>query len=145
MLYLGADYGGYALKEALKRHLQKKKITFIDVGCFSKQPNDFTEFVPPVVRGVRRSPANRGVLVCKTGHGMAIGANRFRGIRAALVQSVPQARSAKTHDNANVLCLAAWVTPPQQATKIFDAWQATAFKPLPRRVRRLKAVDRWPR
>lgn len=145
MIYIGADYAGYKLKESLKQYLDKKKIKFHDIGTFSdKQKNDFTDFVPPVVKQVKKSKNNLGILICGTGYGMAIGANRFKKIRATLVSSTKQASWAKTHDNANVLCLAAWGTKKAEAIKVLNTWLNTKFKPLARRIRRFNKVDQWP-
>jgi len=145
MIYLGSDYAGYKLKESIKQYFDANKIKYIDVGTDSdKNRNDFTEFIPPVVKNVKKDKSHMGILICGTGIGMVIGANRFRKIRAALVFSIKQAKSSKTHDNANVLCLSSWETDKQAANKIVSAWLKTKFKPLPRRVRRFKKVDSWP-
>jgi len=145
MIYLGADYAGYKLKEAIKRYLDQKKVEYQDFGTFSnKNKNDFTKFIPPVVKRVKISKSNIGILICGTGQGMVIGANRFKGIRATLIFDAQQARFSKTHDNANVLVLSAWATKPTAARKIIKAWLNTKFKPLTRRVRRFKKVDQWP-
>ena len=144
MIYIGADYAGYRLKEAIKKHLDKRKIEYLDVGTDSgKVRNDFPEFIPPVVSKVKGAKENYGILVCATGFGMAIGANRFKKIQATLVFSPQQAKWSKTHDNSNVLCLSSWSLNKNQAFKIIDTWLRTKFQPLPRRVRRFKTIDRW--
>lgn len=145
MIYLGADYAGYKLKEAIKQYLNKKEVKYQDFGTLAdKGKNDFTEFIPPVVKKVKASKSNLGILICGTGQGMVIGANRFKGIRASLVFDAKQARFSKIHDNANVLVLSAWATKAPGAKKIIKAWLNTKFKPLARRVRRFKKVDQWP-
>jgi len=144
MIYLGADYAGYNLKEILKKHLDKKKIKYHDFGAFTnKDKNDFTEFALPVAKKVSKSKNDIGVLICGTGYGMCIAANRFKKIRATLVNNRRQAKWAKSHDNANVLCLAAWSITIAKATKILDIWLKTNFKPLARRVRRFNTIDKW--
>jgi len=145
MIYLGADYAGYKLKEAVKQYLDKKKLKYQDFGTFSdKNKNDFPEFAWPVAKKVAHSKDAKGILICGTGIGMSIAANRFKKVRAALVFKVKEARFAKTHDNANILCLAAWSTRKQVALKIINTWLKTPFQALARRVRRFKKVDQWP-
>lgn len=144
MIYLGADYAGYKLKEAVKQYLDKKKIKYHNFGTFSdKNRNDFPEFAWSVAKKVSRSKNALGILICGTGIGMSIAANRFKRVRAALVFNVKQARFAKTHDNANILCLAAWSVKEGDALKIINVWLKTPFKPLKRRVRRFKKIDQW--
>lgn len=144
MIYLGADYAGYKLKQAIKQYLDRKKLKYRDFGTLSdKNRNDFTEFAWPVAKKVAHSKEAKGILICGTGIGMSIAANRFKRVRAALVFNVKQARFAKTHDNANILCLAAWSVKEKDALKIINVWLKTPFKPLKRRVRRFKKIDQW--
>lgn len=145
MIYLGADYAGYKLKQKITKYFDLEKIKYIDIGTDSdKEKNDFTDFIPPVVKEVRKSSQNYGILICGTGIGMVIGANRFRKIRAALIFTAKQAIFSKTHDNANILCLSAWETNEKLAKHIIASWLKTSFKPLARRIRRFKKVDKWP-
>jgi RpiB/LacA/LacB family sugar-phosphate isomerase len=144
MLYLGADYAGYKLKEEIKKYLDKKKIKYHDFGTFSdKEKNDFPDFAYPVAKKVSKSKKDLGILVCVTGFGMCIAANRFKNIRAVLVASVKQAKWAKTHDNANILCFSSWLTNSHQAKKIIHKWLKTPFLRLVRRVRRFKKIEQW--
>jgi len=144
MIYLGADYAGYKLKETIKQYLDKKKLKYQDFGSFSiKEKNDFSDYAWPVAKKVARSKDAKGILICGTGIGMSIAANRFKRVRAALVFNVKQARFAKTHDNANIVCLAAWSVKKKDALMIIDVWFKTPFKSLKRRVRRFKKMDQW--
>lgn len=144
MIYLGADYAGYKLKQAIVKYLSVKKIRFHDLGAYTDDPkNDFPDFAWPVAKKVSKSKNDLGILVCGTGAGMCIAANRFRGARAVLAYSVKQAKSSRTHDNANILCLSAWETTQAQTLKIISAWLATNFVKLPRRVRRFTKIDKW--
>ncbi|MCH7492589.1 RpiB/LacA/LacB family sugar-phosphate isomerase [Patescibacteria group bacterium] len=144
MIYIGADYAGYRLKESIKKHLDKSQVSYKDIGTDSdKIINDFPEFIPPVVNKVRESKKNLGILVCGTGLGMAIGANRFKKIQATLVFSPRQAKWSRTHDNSNVLCLSSLSINKKKAGQIVDVWLSTKFQPLARRVRRFKTIDRW--
>ena len=145
MIYLGADYAGYRLKEVIAKYLVAKKVRFHDLGCYSvKQKNDFPDFAWPVAKKVSRSKNYLGILICGTGFGMCIAANRFNHVRATLVNDLKQARYSKTHDNSNVLCLSAWSTSSAKALKIVDVWLKTPFQKLPRRIRRFKKIDQWP-
>lgn len=144
MIYIGADYAGYKLKEKLKKYFDSKKIKYFDVGTHSdKKKNDFTDFIPPVVNGVKKSSSSKGVLICGTGYGMQIGSNRFKKIRATIAHNPKQAKWAKTHDDSNILVLSSWSVNKDQAIKIFNAWHQTKFNKLARRVRRFKTIDRW--
>ncbi len=146
MLYIGSDYAGYQLKEKIKLYLEKHQMAYIDVGTESgRARNDFTEFIPPVVTPIQKNSRHRGILICGTGYGMVIGANRFRGIRATLAHSVRQAKYARTHDNANILVFSAWQTSAPLATRILGIWLQTPFDALPRRIRRFKKIDTWHR
>ncbi len=143
-IYIGADYAGYTLKEEIKKYLDKRGVSYVDCGTDSdKNKNDFPEFARPVAKKVSRSKTDRGILVCGTGFGMCIAANRFKGVRAVLAYTPQQAKWARTHDNCNVLCLSAWSTNQRQARLIVAAWLKTPFKKLPRRVRRFKTIDTW--
>ncbi len=145
MIYIASDYAGYKLKEKVKIILLSKKIRFEDLGCDSdKVKNDFPEFAKAVALKVRKSKKDLGILVCGAGYGMCIAANRLRGIRAVSVFNSKQAMFSKTHDNANILCLSKWMTDPAAVKGIINTWLATRFRPLARRVRRFKTIDRWP-
>ncbi|XOU94976.1 MAG: RpiB/LacA/LacB family sugar-phosphate isomerase [Candidatus Kerfeldbacteria bacterium] len=144
MIYIGADYAGYKLKESIKKYLDLKKVAYVDVGTDSeKVKNDFTDFIPPVVRPIQRSNKNFGILICGTGFGMVIGSNRFKKIRAVLAYDQKQAKNSMIYDNSNVLCLSAWNTKGSFANQIINAWFNTKFKPLARRIRRFKIIDKW--
>jgi ribose 5-phosphate isomerase B len=144
MIYLASDYAGYKLKEAIKEYLAKKKIKCIDFGTDTdKVKNDFTDFAYPVAKRVSKSKKDLGILVCGSGVGMSIAANRFRYVQATLVHTVRQAKWAKILDNSNVLCLSAWTLKKANAMKIIDVWLKTPFQKLPRRIRRFKKLDSW--
>ena len=144
MIYIGADYAGYKLKESIKKYFDGKKIEYVDVGTNSdKTNNDFTDFIPPVVKSVQKSNKNFGILICGTGFGMVIGSNRFRKIRSVLAYNKKQAQNSKIYDNTNILCLSAWNTKSIEASQIINTWFKTSFKPLARRVRRFKKIDTW--
>ena len=105
-IFFGADHGGVDLKEALVASLRARGVNVHDLGTHGSASVDYTDFVPAVLDGVLADPANRGVLICTTGVGMSITANRTPGIQAALVQDEATARITREHNDANVLCLA---------------------------------------
>jgi len=126
---LGADHGGYELKEALKQHLQQRGMSVTDFGAKSKEPaDDYPDFAQPVAQAVATGRAELGLLVCTTGVGMSIAANKVPGVRAALVADEQAAAQARRHNNANVLCLSGKSTPPESGRKILDAFITAKFE-----------------
>jgi len=125
---LGADHGGYELKEALKRHLNERGITVNDFGAHSRESTDYPDYAQAVAHAVTAKQAEIGLLICTTGVGMSIAANKVPGVRAALVADETTATLARQHNNANVLCLAGKTLPPAQAQKILDAFLKTEFE-----------------
>ena len=125
---LGADHGGFELKEALKRHLEKRGVSVADFGAQSTETSDYPDFAHAVAQSVAHRRAEFGVLICTTGLGMSIAANKVPGVRAALVADEATAELARRHNNANVLCLAGKTTPPEAAAKILDAFLSAPFE-----------------
>jgi len=125
---LGADHGGFELKEAIKQHLEKRGISLVDLGTNSKDSTDYTDYAQAVGHQVIDRKAEAGILVCTTGIGMTMAANKIPGIRAALVADEPTAVLSRQHNDANVLCLAGSTTPPDAARKIVDAFMSTPFQ-----------------
>lgn len=138
MIYLGCDHGGFALKEAIRKHLEKHQLAFVDCGNTQfDSEDDFTSFVTPVVQGVLNDQDNRGILVCGTGIGVSIAANHHVGIRAALVHNVDYARLARQHNNANVLCLGGRFIDETVALTVVETFLNTAMDPNPKYQRRM--------
>jgi RpiB/LacA/LacB family sugar-phosphate isomerase len=125
---LGADHGGYQLKEVLKQHLEENGVSVADFGTRSNQPADYPDFAQAVAQSVASRKAEFGVLICTTGIGMSMAANKVPGVRAALVSDEQTAATARLHNNANVLCLAGKTTPPETARRIVDAFLNTQFE-----------------
>ncbi len=138
MIYLGCDHGGFALKEAIRTHLEKQGLAVTDCGntAFDSE-DDFTTFVEPVVKGVLRDDKHRGILVCGTGIGVSIAANHHKGIRAALVHNVDYARLARQHNNANVLCLGGRFIDEAVALTVVDTFLKTEMDTNPKYQRRM--------
>lgn len=138
MIYLGCDHGGFALKEAIRTHLEKKGIAVTDCGNTQfDSEDDFTTYVTPVVHGVLNDQDNRGILVCGTGIGVCIAANHHVGIRAALVHSVDYARLAREHNNANILCLGGRFMEEATALTAVDTFLSTPMNSDPKYQRRM--------
>ena len=125
---LGADHGGFELKEALKHHLELRGISVADFGASSLEPSDYTDFAHVVGQSVAHRRSEFGVLICTTGLGMSIAANKVPGVRAALLSDEETATLARRHNNANVLCLSGKTTSPDRAARILDAFLATDFE-----------------
>jgi RpiB/LacA/LacB family sugar-phosphate isomerase len=126
---LGADHGGYELKEALKQRLQQRGLSVTDFGAKSNEPaDDYPDFAQPVAQAVASGRAELGLLICSSGVGMSMTANKIPGVRAALVFSEQAATLARQHNDANVLCLSGKSTPPELGRKILDAFIAAKFE-----------------
>jgi ribose 5-phosphate isomerase B len=126
-LAIGCDHAGLALKTELLDAL-KGRAEVQDLGTTSGESVDYPDFAAKVARAVGKGEVERGVLVCGTGIGMSIVANKFRGVRAALCTSELEARMARAHNDANVLCLGQRVIGPGQARAILDIFLATPFE-----------------
>lgn len=143
-IYVGADHLGFRLKGELIDRLKKLGYDVEDQGDNRLDPkDDFPEFAGRVVTAMKISEDDdpRGILLCGSGHGMAITANRFRGIYATLVWDKRSAREARNDDNSNVLCLPANSLSEKEMLDIVETWLNTPFEAIPRRVRRLKQID----
>ena len=140
MIAIGSDHGGYKLKEELKRYLEEKEIVYTDVGCYSEEHVDYPELAKAVCKEVQEKKADRGILVCRTGYGMAIVANKFRGIRAASISNEETAKFSRMHNDLNVLTLGADYITTNQAICILRQWLATEFEG-GRHERRLKIIE----
>jgi RpiB/LacA/LacB family sugar-phosphate isomerase len=128
-ILIGSDHAGYALKEFLKTHLSARGHLVIDKGCPSAdRAVDYPDVAALVGRGVVQGEAPRGILVCGTGIGMSIAANKVPGIRAALVHDPFTAALAGRHNLANVLCLGGRLVAPEYAVELVEAWLHAAFE-----------------
>src|SRR5437870_661700 len=143
MLYLGSDHGGYKLREELKQFLKKKKIAFSDLGPKKLVSNDdYPVYTKKVAKAVEKNlKKNLGILICRSGQGVCIDANKFKGIRAALAWNEKIAKHSRTDDNANVLCLASDYISTEVAEDIVAVWLKTPFSNAPRHLRRIKEIS----
>lgn len=127
-IFIGSDHAGYILKETLKTYLSQKEIEFKDLGTFSEESVNYPEFAFKVADTVSKDLADLGILICGTGIGMSITANKVKNIRAAVVDSVETAKLSRLHNNANILCLGARITDEKTALEILDTWLNTSFE-----------------
>jgi ribose 5-phosphate isomerase B len=125
---LGADHAGFPLKQDLKQWLLASGFTVVDAGTHSSDSVDYPDFAAAVSRTVTSGEAVRGVLVCGTGIGMAIAANKVDGIRAGVCTDVETARLSRQHNDLNVLALAGRITSREHAIAIVSAWLETPFE-----------------
>lgn len=139
---IGSDHAGYALKQKVLAFLKKKRITARDFGTYSEESCDYPDFAYPVARAVAKKRFDRGILICGSGVGVSITANRVKGVRAVNVNDLYTARQSREHGDSNVLCLAGRRLAPAKALKIAALWLATPFSGDPRHLRRLKKIDR---
>jgi len=138
---IGADHAGFAMKEAIKTRLQASGHAVEDFGIHSPAPADYPDVAASVAKAVAGHDADRGILVCSTGIGMSIVANKIGGIRAALCDSEEVARLARSHNDANVLALSGNFTAMDRAQKIVDAFLETGFPGVERHVRRVAKIQ----
>ena len=125
---IAADHAGYQLKDSLKKLLDEMGVLYEDFGTTNGQSVDYPDFARAVAEGVAGGKFDRGILVCGTGVGMAIAANKVHGVRAALCNDLFTARLARAHNDANVLVMGAKVVAPDLAERILEVWLATPFK-----------------
>ena len=128
MIAIGSDHGGYKLKEEIKKYLNEKGIEFKDFGTVSEERVDYPEIAKEVSKSVQIKEAEFGILICKTGLGMSIVANKFKGIRCAVCHDENTARYARLHNNANILALSGQDLTVNDAICILRMWLATEFE-----------------
>lgn len=124
---LGADHGGFALKEIVKKHLEEKGFEVLDKGCYSAESVDYPVYAKAVVNSILNKEADCGILICGTGIGISIAANRFKGIRAALCTNTTMAKLTREHNDANILALGARMIGDILALEIVDEFLKTEF------------------
>lgn len=126
---MAADHAGYALKEALKAHLEEMGHTVVDFGAHREDPtDDYPDFGLPAARAVASGECERGVFCCGSGLGMMLTANKVRGIRAVVCHEPYSARLSRLHNDANVLCLGGRIVGPGLAQEVVRVWLETPFE-----------------
>lgn len=140
---LASDHAGFRLKEEVKRILQEQAVSFEDHGTNSEESVDYPDFAEKAIRSVLDGKADQGILVCGSGVGMCITANKFPGIRAALVSEPEAAEMTRKHNDANVLVLPGWSFEREKIERILRAWQETPFEGgrHQRRLDKIRAIE----
>ncbi|MCR4924621.1 MAG: ribose 5-phosphate isomerase B [Lachnospiraceae bacterium] len=137
---MGCDHGGYELKEIVKAHLLEKGYEVDDKGCYSLDSVDYPEYAKAVGEDVVSGKADKGIVLCTTGIGISIAANKVKGVRAALCSNTMTARMTREHNDANVLALSGGMTGPLLALEIVDVFLDTKFSNMEKHVRRIEKV-----
>ena len=137
IISIGADHGGYELKSQIIKHLEDKNITVTDCGCNSSDSCDYPAYAKAVADKVVSKEADLGILICGTGIGMSMAANKIEGIRAALCHDCFSARATREHNDANILCMGARVIGSGLALMIVDEFISTDFSNDERHIRRI--------
>lgn len=141
MIALGSDHGGYALKEAVKGRLDQKGIKYKDFGCFSTESCDYPDYAKAAAEAVADGTCEKGIVICTTGIGVSICANKVPGIRCALCSDTVTARLTRQHNDANVLALGAGMTGEVLALEIVDIFLSTPFSEEERHKRRIHKIE----
>ena len=128
MIAIACDHGAYALKEAVKKHLEARGLSYKDFGTFSEASCDYPDFVAPAAKAVASGECDRGIVLCTTGIGASITANKVKGIRCALLSDKMSARLTRQHNDTNMMAVGAGVVGPMLAMEIVDTWLDTAFE-----------------
>ena len=138
---LGCDHGGYALKQAVMEHLRNRGIEYKDFGTYSEASCDYPVYAKAVAHAVADGECERGFLICGTGIGVSITANKVPGIRAALCGDCFSAEATRQHNDANILCMGARVVGEGLALKIADTFLDTPFSNDERHIRRISQIE----
>jgi RpiB/LacA/LacB family sugar-phosphate isomerase len=141
-IIIGSDHAGFKLKEFVKSELARRKIPFVDAGAHKLESgDDYPVYAARVAQAISSGGNSRGILLCGTGIGASIVANRYRGVRAALCTSAGMAKASREHNNANVLVLGGRITSKETAAAILGAWLSSAFEG-GRHARRVEMIDK---
>ncbi len=141
MIAIGSDHGGFALKEAIKKHLEERGLEYKDFGTYSSASCDYPVYGRAVAKAVAAGECQLGILICGTGIGISITANKVPGVRAALCGDCFSAKATREHNDANILALGARVTGPGLALLIVDTFLDTPFSGDERHVRRISMIE----
>ncbi len=128
MIIIGSDHGGYKLKEEIKKYLEEKEIKYKDLGTYEEESVDYPDIASKVSQEVKKNKENQGILICRSGIGMSIVANKFKGIRCALCHNEYTAKYSRLHNNSNILAMGADDVDINEAIRILRMWLATNFE-----------------
>ncbi len=142
MIALGSDHGGYDLKMQVAEHLKERGIAFKDFGCFDKNSCDYPDFGRAAAEAVADGACEKGIVVCTTGIGISIAANKVKGIRCALCTDPYLAKMTRLHNDANMLALGGGVTGRNLAVEIVDTFLDTEFSKGENHIRRISKIEK---
>ena len=128
MIIIGSDHGGYKLKEEIKKYLEEKEIKYKDLGTYEEESVDYPDIASKVSQEVQKNRENQGILIGRSGIGMSIVANKFKGIRCALCHNEYTAKYSRLHNNSNILAMGADDVDINEAIRILRMWLATNFE-----------------
>ena len=140
---IGADHGGYDHKEVIFKHLKDRGFDIVDMGTYSSDSVDYNDFAVKVATGVSSKEFERGILICGTGIGMSVMANKVEGVRAALVHDLFTAEATRLHNDSNVLAMGGRIISIELALQIVDIWIDTKFSNEERHIRRVSKIDNY--
>ncbi|MGI5977048.1 MAG: ribose 5-phosphate isomerase B [Candidatus Limivicinus sp.] len=141
MIAIGCDHGGFELKQTIMKHLEERGLEYKDFGAYSTESCDYPDYAKPLAKAVAAGEYKRGILICGTGVGVSITANKVHGIRAALCSDCFTAEATRQHNDANILAMGARVVGPGLALKIVDTFLDTPFSNEERHVRRISKIE----
>ena len=141
MIAIACDHGGFAYKQTIMQHLADRQIEFKDFGTYTPDSCDYPDYAKPVARAVASGEYDKGILICGTGIGMSLAANKIRGIRAAVCGDAFSARATREHNDANILCMGARVISEAKALEITDIFLDTPFSGDERHSRRISKIE----
>ena len=140
MIAIASDHGGFAMKEDILAHLKAKGVQVEDLGCYTEYSVDYPIYADKVCKGILAGTYERGILVCGTGVGMSIAANKYPGIRASLCSDCYSAQMTMEHNNSNVLCLGGRTVGVELAKMIVDTYLSASFSGLEKHARRIAMI-----
>ncbi len=141
MIAVGSDHAGYEMKEALKEHLKERGYEVTDFGTNNTDSCDYPEFAKAVAKEVASGNAEKGMLICGTGIGMSMAANKVKGVRAAVFSDEFSAQATREHNDANIICMGARVIDLEKATKLLDIFLDTPFSNGENHIRRIGKLE----
>jgi len=142
-IFIASDHAGFRLKNIIKKYLIKERYNLKDLGPKKYKPtDDYPDYAIKVVKKVLKTKDSRGILICGSGQGMAIVANRFKGIYAVVCWNKTSAKKAREEENSNILCLGARLIKPKTARSIVKVWLETPFTYLKRHLRRINKIKK---
>lgn len=141
MVALGCDHGGYELKQEIIKYLESQNIEYKDYGCYDNEAVDYPVYAKKVAHAVADQTADKGILICGTGIGISIAANKVKGVRAALCHDCFSAQATREHNDANIVTMGARVIGAGLAVKIVDIFLHTEFSGEERHMKRIEQIE----